>query len=130
MLRSLHFYGYGLLIVAILAIAAGWWSDHVRLWHRVAALNASAEKLTADLKRSQADHAQGVAILDHNVDYLVAELQKNGVRIERMAGGGFRHIYGNVPTNPTEFPGQPTIINSPEDVARLPKDRQPLYTPR
>lgn len=40
MVRSLHFYGYGLLLVAVLAIAGGWWSDHVRLWQRVAALNS------------------------------------------------------------------------------------------
>ena len=73
---------------------------------------------------------QRVAMLDHNVDFLVGELQKNGVRIERMAGGGFRRMFGNVPANPTEYPGQPTIINGPQDVARLPKDRQPLPTPR
>ena len=130
MYRSLHCCGYGFLVVAAMAIACGWWNDHARLSQRVITLDANAEKLAADLNRTQADQTKRIAMFDGEVDLLVGELQKNGVRIERMAGGGFRRIYGNVPANPAEHAGQTTIINSPEDVARLPKDRLPLYIPR
>jgi hypothetical protein len=72
MLRSPHFYGYGLLLVVMLAMAVAWWQDH-------------------------AQAAQKITILDDSVDHLVGELQKNSVQIERMAGGGFRRTFGVVP---------------------------------
>ena len=72
MIRSPHFYGYGLLLVVVLAMACVWRYDH-------------------------AEFSQRAAILDDSVDHLVGELQKNGVQIERMVGGGFRRTFGVVP---------------------------------
>jgi hypothetical protein len=72
MIRSPHFYGYGLLLAVILVMACIWRYDQI----------AASQK---------------TAILDGFVDHLVGELQKNGVQIERMAGGGFRRTFGVVP---------------------------------
>jgi hypothetical protein len=63
MFRSLHPYGYGLLVVAVLAIACGSWHDHAQLSQRVATLDADAEKLAADLVRTQADQPSGLLCL-------------------------------------------------------------------
>jgi hypothetical protein len=97
MLRSIHLYGYGALLVVILALACAWWHDHARLSQRVATLDGTAETLADDLRRNQADQAKRIAMLNGEVDYLVGELQKNDIQIDRMAGGGFRRVYGVVP---------------------------------
>lgn len=123
MLRSPHLYGYSLLSLAIVALAIAWWQGRSAWQHdRVA---WSSER--AELSSQAATLSQRAAILDHHVDHLVGELQKNGVRIERIADG-FRKTFGTPPSDPSEY--GVTSIFDPADVSRLPKDRQPIFVPR
>ena len=93
MIRSPHFYGYGLLLVVVVATAVAWWRDHAQAAQRIVILDDNIGRLEGEIQKA----AQNAAILDGYVDHLVGELQKNGAQIERMSGGGFRRTFGVVP---------------------------------
>jgi hypothetical protein len=115
-------YGYGTLLLVLLAIGCAWWYDRALTAQQVA-------NLGGELKQA----AQRAAILDDEVGFLVGELQKSGGQIERMAGGGFRRTVGIVP--PEYRIGQASTTRSGADYSIgnapvLPGGYKPMYVPR